>query len=60
MADDKSMTGEPDRSRISLSEAYEVRYWTENYGVTEERLKAAVEAVGNSPDAVEKWLRQNG
>jgi len=59
MADDKSITGEPDRSRISLSEAYEVKYWADNYGVTAERLKAAVNAVGNSPDAVEKWLREN-
>jgi hypothetical protein len=60
MADDKNMTGEPDRSRISLSEDYEVKYWTDNYGITVDRLKAAVQAVGNSPDAVEKWLRQNG
>jgi hypothetical protein len=60
MADDKSMAGEPDRSRISLSEAYEVKYWTDNYGVTVERLQAAVKAVGNSPDAVEAWLRRNG
>jgi uncharacterized protein DUF3606 len=59
MADDKSKTGEPDRSRISLSETYEVKYWSDKYGVSAERLKAAVGAVGNSPDAVEKWLRQN-
>lgn len=60
MADDKSNTGEPDRSRVSLSEIYERKYWADKYGVTAERLTAAVEAVGNSPDDVEKWLSKNG
>jgi len=60
MADDKSNTGEPDRSRVSLSEVYEVKYWSDKYGASADRLKAAVDAVGNSPEAVEKWLRQNG
>jgi uncharacterized protein DUF3606 len=60
MADDKNNTGEPDRSRISLSEIYEVKYWSDKYGTTAPRLKAAVAAVGDSPEAVEKWLRQNG
>lgn len=59
MADDKSNKGEPDRSRISLSEMYEVKYWADKYGVNADRLKAAVAAVGNSPDHVEKWLRLN-
>ena len=59
MADDKSNTGEPDRSRISLSEPYEISYWSKKYGVAANRLHAAVDAVGNSPDDVEKWLRQN-
>lgn len=59
MTDDKSNTGEPDRSRISLSETYEVRYWSDKFGVTADRLKTAIDAVGNSPEAVENWLRQN-
>jgi hypothetical protein len=60
MGDDKSNIGEPDRSRISLNETYEIKYWSDKYGTTVPRLKAAVEAVGNSPEAVEKWLQQNG
>jgi len=60
MADDKKNTGEPDRSRISLFEPYEVKYWSEKFGITPERLGTAVGAAGNSPEAVEKWLRQNG
>lgn len=55
MADDKKATGE-DRKRISLEEDYEVRDWTKSLGVTEEQLRAAVKAVGNSADAVRAHL----
>ena len=56
MPDDKTNFGEPDRSRISLDEAYEVQYWTKEFGVTKEQLAAAVKKVGNSPDDVRKAL----
>lgn len=56
MADDKTKKGPADRSRISLSEDYELRYWTEKFGVTAAQLKAAVEKVGNSAEAVEREL----
>jgi uncharacterized protein DUF3606 len=46
-----------DRSRISLSEDYEVRYWSEKFCVSKERLAAAVKKVGNSADAVERELK---
>lgn len=57
MSDDKSQTGNPDRQRISLSEDYEVRDWSQKFGVSEERLRAAVEKVGNKADEVERELR---
>lgn len=57
MTDDKSNTGNPDRQRISLSEDYEVRDWSEKFGVSEERLRVAVEKVGNQADDVERELR---
>jgi hypothetical protein len=56
MTDDKENRGEPDRSRINLSEDYEVRYWTERLGVTKEQLAVAVHKVGNSADAVRQAL----
>jgi uncharacterized protein DUF3606 len=59
MSDDKSVRGSHDRSRISMSEDYEVRYWTETLGVSEEQLGAAVAAVGNSADKVREHLRQH-
>jgi hypothetical protein len=57
MADKPSKRGPQDRSRISTSEDYEVRYWSQKLGVSPEQLKAAVRKVGNSAKAVEKELR---
>ena len=57
MADDKSKTGPQDASRINVNEDYEVRYWTGRFGVSANRLRAAVNKVGSSADAVEKELK---
>lgn len=58
MADDKSNRGPQDRSRINMSENYEVAYWTAKFGVSAERLRAAVDKVGTSADAVERELKR--
>ena len=57
MSDDKTKTGGQDRTRISLSEDYEVRDWAKKFGVTVDELKAAVKAVGNDAKAVEAQLK---
>lgn len=57
MTDDEAQTGNPDRQRISLSEDYEVRDWSQKFGVSEARLRAAVEQVGNQADDVERFLK---
>ena len=57
MTDDKSKTGGLDRQRISLTEDYEVRDWAAKFGVSEERLRQAVDKVGDQADAVEQELR---
>ena len=57
MADDKNSIGSPDRDRISLSEDYEVRDWTKSLGVSEDELREAVDAVGNSADKVSEYLK---
>jgi hypothetical protein len=58
MSDNKSNTGSPDRDRISTSEDYEVRYWADKFGVSQDELKDAVKASGsNSPDKVEAYLK---
>ncbi len=57
MSDDKSKAGNPDRARINTSEAYELRDWSQKFGVTPEELTAAVKAVGPMVDAVERYLK---
>lgn len=56
MADDKTARGPKDSSRIALGEDYEVEYWTYRFGASKEQLEEAVEAVGNSDDAVAAYL----
>ena len=48
--------GPQNRSRIRLSEPDEVRYWTEEFGVTGAELRDAIKKVGNSAKAVEQAL----
>lgn len=56
MTDDPSLRGPADGSRINVHEDHEVRYWTHRFGVTAERLEAAVKAVGVMVGDVEAWL----
>ncbi|MGM4891913.1 DUF3606 domain-containing protein [Tardiphaga sp. 839_C3_N1_4] len=48
--------GQPDRSKINMHEAHEVKYWTHQLGVSREKLQATVEKVGNAAAAVRKEL----
>lgn len=57
MTDSKKNRGEPDRSLINTTEDYEVRYWSEKFGVSPQQLKETVKKVGNSAKAVEKSLK---
>jgi len=45
-----------DKSRIALSEAYEVRYWSKKFKITPAKLKTAVAAAGHSARKVEAYL----
>lgn len=56
MSDDLHNRGPQDRSRISLSEKWEVQYWTKELGVTKEELEQAVHSAGNSVNAVRQHL----
>lgn len=57
MADDKTKTRPQDAKRIDVNEDYELRDWAKKFGVSPEKLKAAVKEVGTSAEAVEKHLR---
>ena len=45
-----------DRSKINMHEAYEVKYWTKELGVSKDELQKVVDKVGNSAAAVRKEL----
>ncbi len=57
MSDDITKTGGQDRKRVSLQEDYEVRDWSQKFGVSEDRLRAAVSKVGDIAEDVERELR---
>jgi hypothetical protein len=60
MADNLSKKTSADRKRINTSEDYEVRYWTERFGVTADQLKEAVRKVGPMVDDVARQLGKPG
>lgn len=57
MSDNLQNRGAQDRSRISLSEKWEVEYWTKELGVDREQLEQAVKQAGNSANAVRQHLK---
>lgn len=56
MSDDMGDPRRPDRDRIDMNDADEVRNWTESLGVTREELQRAVEAVGDTAGKVYDYL----
>jgi hypothetical protein len=58
MSDNKDLRNQSDRSRISLEQEHEVRYWTQALGVTREELEEAVKAAGNSSQKVREHLKK--
>jgi hypothetical protein len=57
MADDKTKRGPADRSKISLKEDYEVRYWTKALGVSKAELQKLVKKYGHSSATIRKHLK---
>lgn len=56
MQDDKTQTA-LDRKLINTSEAYELRDWAHSLGVSEDRIREAVAAVGSSAEKVRAYLK---
>lgn len=46
MPDNKDDRGPADRARVNVNEDYELRYWSNKFGVTHAQLRAAVAEVG--------------
>ena len=48
----------PDRTKISMENEAEVKYWAKHLGITRERLQSIVERVGNFAASVRKELKR--
>lgn len=59
MSDDKTQAHGQDRDRINVHEDYELRDWSKSLGVTPERLKEAVRAVGDRAEKVREYLKSD-
>jgi len=59
MADDKTKTGGQDRARINVNEDYELRDWANSLNTTPERIKQAVQAVGDRAEKVREYLKSD-
>jgi hypothetical protein len=53
MADDKTKTGKPDRSRVAGGEGYEVDYFARKHGLTTEQALELTERIGNDRAALD-------
>jgi hypothetical protein len=56
MPDDLEKKGPPDGIRINIHEPWELRDWSQHFGVTPEKLKEAVAAVGVMTKDVKRYL----
>ena len=59
MSDDKSNAQGQDRQRINIHQDYELRDWAKSLGTTPERIKEAVQAVGDRAEKVREYLKND-
>ncbi len=58
MSDEVQRSRVPDRSRVNLNEPSEVSYWRRQCGCTEQQLRQAIAAVGDSADKVRQYFKR--
>jgi hypothetical protein len=54
MADNKQNVGEPDRSRLSGSEDYEVRYFADKHGISMDQAHALIRQHGSNRESLDQ------
>ena len=54
MTDNKTLRGEPDRSRVSGSEPYEVEYFARKHGISTDRAKEIIREAGNDREKADR------
>ena len=58
MPDDKTKVGEPDRSRVSADQDYEVRQLAEKHGLSPTQIRELISRVGNDREKLEKAAKE--
>jgi Protein of unknown function (DUF3606) len=58
MPDDKTKVGEPDRSRVSADQDYEVRQLAEKHGLSPTQIRELIARVGNDREKLEEAAKQ--
>lgn len=58
MPDSTDKSHGQDRQRINVNQDYELRDWAKSLNTTPERVKEAVQAVGDRADKVREYLGQ--
>ena len=46
-----------DKTRIDMNQSYQVAYWKQRFGVSDEELEDVVRAVGTSVQKIEAYLK---
>jgi len=47
-----------DTSKVGIAQDWELKYWSERFGVSRDKLRGAVETAGSQVDAVRSLLRK--
>jgi hypothetical protein len=58
MPDNKSIVGEPDRSRVAAGERYEVQHLAERTGISTDEARELIEKFGNDRETLEREARK--
>ncbi|TKC65013.1 DUF3606 domain-containing protein [Pedobacter hiemivivus] len=58
MSDDKNKQDARDRNQVAGNEDYEVQYMADKLNMSKERIKEAINAVGNDRQKIEEYLSQ--
>ena len=60
MEETKRVTGPRDRLTINMHEGFDVRYWSNQFGISAEQLKEIVGKVGPKTEDVRNELKSRG
>ena len=58
MTDERATQGPQDHGRVNVHEDAEVEYWTKHFSITKEKLREAVQKVGNAVRDIELHLKK--